>query len=127
MAYSESLAERTRQALGKAPKLESKKMMGGLTYMVNGKMCVGILGEDLMARIDPEIHGQVLKRKGCREMDFTGRPMKGFVFVGPLGTKSEMDLQGWVDLALAYNTKAKPSRKRTSARKRPDGAKAKKK
>ena len=112
MAYSEILADRISQALRKIPKVETKKMMGGLTFMVNSKMCVGILGEDLMARIDPAAHETALKKKGCREMDFTGRPMKGFVFVGPTGTKSDKDLAGWIDLALDYNKRAKASKKK---------------
>lgn len=78
--------------------------------MVNGKMCVGILKDDLMARIDPAIHDEALQKKGCREMDFTGRPMKGFVFVGPEGTKGSLDY--WVNLALDFNNRAKPSKKR---------------
>lgn len=65
MAYNEILAERVAQALGKTPKVETKKMMGGLTFMVNAKMCVGILGDDLMARIDPETHASALKKKAA--------------------------------------------------------------
>lgn len=111
MAYSEILATRVTQALGKTPEVETKKMMGGLTFMVNAKMCVGILGDDLMARIDPEAHASALKKKGCREMDFTGRPMKGFVFVGPPGTKTEKDLAEWIGMALDFNKRAKASKK----------------
>jgi TfoX/Sxy family transcriptional regulator of competence genes len=118
MAYSEILAERVSLALGKTPKIEVKKMMGGLTFMVDGKMCVGIVGEDLMVRLDPEAKASALKKKGCREMEFTGRPMKGFVFVGPAGTKGDKDLQGWIALGLDFNARAKsskkPSRKKTS-------------
>jgi len=112
MAYSEMLAERVAQALGKTPKVETKKMMGGLTFMVNAKMCVGVLGDELMVRIDPDSHESALKKKGCRDMDFTGRPMKGFVFVAPAGTKSEKDLAGWIAMALEYNKVAKASKKR---------------
>ena len=112
MAYSEILAERISQALGKTPKVETKKMMGGLTFMVNAKMCVGVVGEELMARIDPEVHDRALKKKGCRDMDFTGRPMKGFVFVGKAGTKSEKDLKEWIDMALDFNKRAKASKKK---------------
>ena len=83
MAYNEKLVKRIREALAGKRKVEEKKMMGGLTFMVNNKMCVGISGNDLMARIDPEIYESALKRKGCREMDFTGRPMRGFVFINP--------------------------------------------
>ena len=80
MAYDEKLAYRIRRLLPRA-KVEEKKMMGGLTFMVNGKMCVGILKDNLMARIGPDVYELALHKKGCREMNFTGKPMKGFVFV----------------------------------------------
>ncbi len=112
MAYSEQLAERVRSALKQTQRVEERKMMGGLTFIVNGKMCVGILKSDLMARIDPAIYETALKRKGCREMDFTGRPMKGFVFVGPSGTDNKKDLRYWIDLALDFNKRAKASKKK---------------
>jgi TfoX/Sxy family transcriptional regulator of competence genes len=91
-------------------------MMGALTFMVNDKMCVCVLKDDLMARIDPERHDDALRRKGCRKMDFTGRPMKGFVFVGPEGTGSKRNLESWIALALEFNKKAKPSRKKSPRR-----------
>ena len=112
MAYNEKLAERVRNLLASQRNIEEKKMMGGLTFMVNKKMCVGILHDDIMARIDPEVHETALRKKGCREMDFTGKPMKGFVFVSPEGTKTKTDLEFWVGLALAFNKKAKQSRKK---------------
>lgn len=87
-------------------------MMGGLTFMLNSKMCVGILKDELMVRLDPEIHEEAIKKKGCRTMDFTKKPMKGFVFVDPTGTKSEKDLQHWVNVAMEYNGKAKISKKK---------------
>ena len=114
MAYNEILAQHTREALAAQPRVEEKKMMGGLTFMVNGKMCVGILRDDLMARIDPEVYETALTKKGCREMDFTGRPMKGFVFISPEGTKQKADLDYWIGLALDFNRKAKASKKRKS-------------
>ncbi|MDH3253225.1 MAG: TfoX/Sxy family protein [Ignavibacteria bacterium] len=112
MAYSEKLAARVRESLSGRRRVVEKKMMGGLTFMVNAKMCVGILQEDLMCRIDPDVYDAALKRKGCREMDFTGKPMKGFVFVGPEGTGRKKDLDHWIDLALQFNKKAKASRKK---------------
>jgi TfoX/Sxy family transcriptional regulator of competence genes len=112
MAYNETLAQRVREALVTQPKVEEKKMMGGLTFMVNGKMCVGIVRDDLMARIDPEVYETALSKKGCREMDFTGKPMKGFVFISPEGTKRKEDLDYWIALALDFNKRAKASKKR---------------
>lgn len=79
--------------------------------MVSGKMCVGVLQDDLMARIDPDVHDAALQQKACREMNFTGKPMKGFVLVGPEGTKTEEDLRYWLDLALDFNIRAKASKK----------------
>lgn len=112
MAYDEKLAVRVRELLSSKRNVAEKKMMGGLTFMVNNKMCVGILKDELMARIDPEVYESALERKGCREMDFTGRPMKGFVFIGPEGTKSKKELEYWLNLALDFNKRAKASRKK---------------
>ena len=112
MAYNENLANRTREFFSGKRNVKEKKMMGGLTFMVNDKMCVGILNDDLMVRINPDIYELVLEKKGCREMDFTGRPMKGFVFIGPDGTNSKIDLEYWVTLALDFNKKAKSSKKK---------------
>ena len=112
MSYNETLADRVRTALIGRGSVEEKHMMGGLTLMVNGKLCVGILGDDLMARIDPDGYETALKKTGCREMNFTGRPMKGFVFISPLGTNKKEDLDYWVNLALDFNAIAKKSRKK---------------
>jgi len=111
MAYNEYFADRIRLVLkDKGISFFDKKMMGGLTFMVDDKMCVGILKDNLMARIDPEIYEDALTRKGCREMDFTGRPMKGFVLIEPEGIDMDEDLEYWIQLALDYNPKAKSSK-----------------
>lgn len=112
MAYNEELADRVRKTFHHLPKVEEKKMMGGLTFMVNGKMCVGVLHDDLMARIDPQVYELALQKKGCREMNFTGKPMKGFVFIGPEGTDGKADLDYWLELALDFNKRAKASKKK---------------
>lgn len=112
MAYNEKLAERVRTTLGNQKNLEEKKMMGGLTFMVNEKMCVGVLKDELMCRIDPEFHDEAIKKKGCRTMDFTKKPMKGFVFVNAEGTNLKKDLDYWIGLSLDFNKKAKPSKKK---------------
>src|SRR5215471_13366418 len=110
MAYDEVLAGRVSRFLeDKKCRYETKAMMGGLCFMVNGKMCVGVEKHRLMARIGPEAYEAALKRKGCRPMDFTGRPMRGFVFVSKEGLKSDDDLDSWLELALAYNPKANRS------------------
>lgn len=111
MVYDEQLAEKVRRAFQSIPRVEEKKMMGGLTFMVNGKMCIGILKDDLMVRLDPVVYDVTLKQKGCREMNFTGRPMKGFVFVSPEGTSNKKDFNYWINLALDFNNRAKSSKK----------------
>ncbi len=113
MAYDEYLAERIKGVLlTKNVDFAEKKMMGGLTYMVDDKMCVGIIKDKLMARIDPDIYEEALTKKGCHEMDFTRRPMRGFVYVEPEGIDMEADLEYWIDLCLEYNPKAKSSKKK---------------
>ena len=114
MAYNEELAGKVRTALVHQKAVEEKKMMSGLTFMVNGKMCVGILKDELMARIDPDIYEASLQKNGCHEMKFTGKPMKGFVFVSPKGTASKKDLDYWINLALDFNKKAKASKKESN-------------
>lgn len=113
MAYNEVLAERIRIALmKKKTKSIEKKMMGGLCFMVDDKMCVGVIKDSMMIRIDPEIYEKALTKKGCREMDFTGKPMKGFAFVEEEGIMFDKDLEYWIKLCLDYNPKAKSSKKK---------------
>jgi TfoX/Sxy family transcriptional regulator of competence genes len=112
MAYDEHIASRVRAALQGRKRVEEKKMMGGLTFMVNGKMCVGVLKNDLMVRLDPAVYDAALKRRGCREMTFTGKPMRGFVFVNSEGLRTRRDSDYWLGLALSFNNKAKVSKKR---------------
>lgn len=112
MAYSEKLAGRIRESLSEVPKVEEKEMMGGLSFMVNNKMCVGIIKDEMMCRIDPELHNASIEKKGCRTMDFTGRPMKGWIMIDDDGMKSSKDFNYWIELALDYNKKAKPAKKK---------------
>jgi TfoX/Sxy family transcriptional regulator of competence genes len=113
MAYNEFLGERIGIALQKMGVVfEEKKMMGGLAMMVDEKMCLGVIKENLMARVDPEIYEMALTKKGCKPMDFTGKQMKGFVFVEPEGIDQEEDLDYWIDLALEFNPRANSSKKR---------------
>jgi TfoX/Sxy family transcriptional regulator of competence genes len=112
MAYSEKLANRIRESLAEVRKVKEKEMMGGLTFMVNDKMCVGIIKDEMMCRIDPAIQDEVLEKTGCRIMDFTGRPMKGYIMVDESGMKSKKDFQYFIDLSLSFNKVAKSSKKR---------------
>ncbi len=112
MAYDEQLAGRIRDSFRNSNvRFEEKRMMGGLCFMVDGKMCVGVEKDRLMARIDPELYDAALRRKGCVPMDFTGRPMRGFVFVNSIGVATNADLASWLKLALEFNPKAKSSKR----------------
>ena len=86
-------------------------MFGGLCFMVNDKMCLGVEQDRLMVRLDPDRYEEVMKKEGCRPMDFTGKVMKGFVFVD-LDALNKKNLEYWLDLALEFNKKAKPSKKK---------------
>jgi TfoX/Sxy family transcriptional regulator of competence genes len=113
MAYDTALAERVSDMLtARRVSFETKAMMGGLCFKVDGKMCLGVTEQRLMVRLDPAVEADVLRQPGCKPMDFTGRPMKGYVFVHPEGYESEQHLRPWLDLALAFNPKAKASKKR---------------
>ncbi|MFO1482088.1 MAG: TfoX/Sxy family protein [Verrucomicrobiaceae bacterium] len=115
MAYDTSLADRVTDLLtARRVRFDTKAMMGGLCFMVNDKMCLGVTESRLMVRLDPAVEAQSLKLRGCKPMDFTGRPMKGYVFVHHEGYGAEKDLKHWVDLALAFNPKAKSSKKRST-------------
>ena len=116
MAYSEYLADRVSQFLTeKSIHFESKKMFGGLCFMVDDKMCVGVMKDEIMARINPEIYEESLKKEGCKEMNFTGRSMKGYVFLSDNATDLDDDLNYWLQLSLDFNPLAKASKKRKSS------------
>jgi TfoX/Sxy family transcriptional regulator of competence genes len=113
MAYDEKLADRTREIIALThKKVVEKKMFGGLCFMVNDKMCVGVEQERLMLRIDPERYEELREKEGCRPMDFTGKVMKGFVFVDAAVLNTKKQLEYWIQLALEFNKKAKPSNKK---------------
>lgn len=96
MSYDEGLAERLRESLQSQRDISEKKMFGGLAFMSRGYMFIGITGDILMARIGPDDYEQALSRAYVRVMDFTGKPMKGYVFVDPPGFESDSDLSDWV-------------------------------
>lgn len=112
MAYNERIASRIRQKLENLLNVEEKEMMGGLTFMYNGKMCLGIIKDEMMCRIDPKLYEEVLERTGCREMDFTGRPMKGYIMVDETGMANKKEFDFWIQLALDFNKNAKSSKKK---------------
>lgn len=116
MAFSEKLAARVRSRLRNVPNVVEKPMMGGLTFMVNDKMCVGILADEIMCRIDPAVEQIALEQNGCRKMDFTGRPMKGFVMVEEAAIVTDENLDYWISLSLNFNNRAKPSKRKRSSK-----------
>ena len=102
MAYDEGLAERVREMLSDAPDVTEKNMFGGLCILIAGNMCCGILEENLMARVGPGQYDECLSLPYAREMDFTGRPMKGMVYVAPEGIAEDTDLKAWIDRCLSF-------------------------
>lgn len=102
MAYDEGAAERVREIVHARPDVTERKMFGGLAFMSHGHMFIGVLGETLMARIGPAAYAQALAMPHVREMDFTGRPMKGYVYVDPAGFESDEAIQYWVNRSCAF-------------------------
>ncbi len=118
MSYNEKLADQCREIISLThKKVQEKKMFGGLCFMVNDKMCIGVEKERLMLRIDPEKYDALVEKDGCTPMDFTGKVMKGFVFVDAAVLNTKKKLENWVKLALEYNKIAKPSRKKKDVNK----------
>ena len=113
MAYDEALAERVRALIGDDPRLSERKMFGGLCLMVDGNMCVGIVGDELMVRVGPDGYADALAQPHAREMDFTGKPMKGMVFVDATGIAKHPDLERWVDRGMDFAGSLPPKHRRT--------------
>jgi TfoX/Sxy family transcriptional regulator of competence genes len=110
MAYSEKLAARIRESLAAIPKFEEKKMFRGMTFMVNGKMCVNVSGEEMMVRFDPALQEEVAVKKGFRTMIMKGRTYKGYGYVSQDAIKSKKDFDFWLNLCLDFNSRAKSSK-----------------
>ncbi len=96
MAYDEHLASRIRKALSRHEGLTEKKMFGGISFMIRGNMCCGVVRNDLVVRVGPEQYEEAVMEPHARPMDFTGRPLKGFVYVGPRGHRSDEALAKWL-------------------------------
>ncbi|WP_152287509.1 TfoX/Sxy family protein [Flavicella marina] len=113
MAYNEYLVERIENYFQqKKVPYRGMKMMGGYCFMVDEKMCVGVVKDEVMARIGTDNYEEALKKEGCKEMNFTGRAMKGYVFLTEDATDLDSDLEYWVELALVFNPFAKASKKK---------------
>ena len=111
MAYDEGLAERIRLTVAERPAIIEKKMFGGLAFMLNDYMFCGVTNEELMARVGPDNYETSLSKPHVREMDFTGRSMKGYVFVAPEGVESDPELLYWVDLCAEFVMTLPPKKK----------------
>ncbi len=113
MAYNEKLADRVREVFAATHKnIEEKAMFGGLCFIVNDKMCVGVEKDRMMVRLDPAKYDEAISKEGAMPMDFTGKVMKGFVFVDAAAFNSKRNLSYWIALALEYNKIAKLSKKK---------------
>ncbi len=108
MAYDETLTQRIRSALGVLPGMVEKKMFGGIAFLLNGNMAVGVNGEDLLVRIPPDETGAALAEPFVRIFDMTGRPMKGWVRVAPGGCATEAQLQRWIERGISYASTLPP-------------------
>ena len=115
MAYDTLLSDRVREYLATFPELEieEKQMFRGLAFMVNGKMCVNISGENLMCRFDPILTAELAEKRGFLPMMMKGKEYIGYCYVEPIGVKSKKDLECWINLCLDFNSKAKKSKTRT--------------
>ena len=111
MAYNEVLTNRVREALAEVANVEEKKMFRGIAFMVNGKLCVSVGDDELMCRVDPEIHDGLVERNGCRTVIMKNREYKGYVYISEESIKTLKDLEYWLSLALSFNPKDKASKK----------------
>ena len=113
MAYDTILARRIREYLIPFTKLkvEEKKMFRGLTFMVNGKMCVNVSGEKLMCRFDPALTEELINKRGFLPMKMKGKEYKGYCYVEPAGFENKEDFEYWVNLCLHFNKNAKSSKR----------------
>lgn len=102
MAYDEGLSQRIRELLADRPDLVEKKMFGGVGYMLQGNMACGVNKDELIVRVAPESHEELLEKPHTRTFDLTGRPMKGWILVAPGGYESDTDLQNWVELGVEF-------------------------
>lgn len=119
MAYNQKLADMTRELISRThKKVDEKAMFGGLCFMVNDKMCVGVEKERLMVRLDPAKYDEVMENEGCKPMDFTGKIMRGYVFVDADVLTTKEKLAYWIDLAFEFNKIAGASKKKASNKKK---------
>lgn len=111
MAYEERLVNYIRESLAHLPQVEEVEKMGGLTFMVQDKMCIRVRESELLCRIAPNAYDTALERKGCHEWIYKGKPMKGWVVVDKTGTETKADFDHWIGLCVAFNSSAKSSKR----------------
>lgn len=102
MAYDQGLAQRIRAELAQLPNLSEKEMFGGVGFMINGNMACGVNKDEMIVRVGPEKYDQALQKPHTRVFDFTGRPMKGWIMIGPQGYESDEDLKYWIEQGLSF-------------------------
>ena len=102
MAFDESLAERIRQRLARRKNVEEKKMFGGVGFLLNGNLLVGVWKDSLCVRLGPDQAEAALPEPHVKEFDITGRPMKGWVLVEPEGVEDDEQLSGWIQRAVVF-------------------------
>ena len=112
MAFDEKLRDRLREALSHLVNVTEKYMFGGMCYMVNGKMCIGVMGDEMMCRIGDENYESASEKPGCQAMTMGGKQMKGYLLVSEGGIKTNKEFQYWIDLCLDFNPKAKAAKKK---------------
>ena len=108
MAFDEGLAERIRSVVEGERGVSEKRMFGGVAFLQDGKMFAGLVKDDLMVRVSPDEYASLLEAPHARAMDFTGRPMKGFLFVSAPGVESDADLEAWVGRGVSYASSLPP-------------------
>lgn len=119
MPYNTKLADRIREHLYTKPKIkvEEKEMFKGMVFMVNGKMCINVSGDNLMCRFDPALLEELSEKAGFEPMIMKGKQLKGYCYVTPEGFKSKKDFEFWVNLCLDFNATAKASKKKVAPKK----------
>ena|SRR5688572_13799318 len=120
MAYDTQLADRVREYLVQFPKLEieEKQMFRGLAFLINGKMCINISGENLMCRFDAALTPGIAEKTGFLPMIMKGKEYKGYCYVEPIGFKKRKDFEFWINLCLDFNERAKSSKKRETTKRK---------
>jgi TfoX/Sxy family transcriptional regulator of competence genes len=109
--YNQKLTEKLRKALAHLPDVEEKKMFRGVVFMVNGRMCISAGDDEIMCRIDPSLHDDLIKKNGCRSVIMKNREYKGYIYIKEDNLKNKNEFDYWIGLALEFNKKAKASKK----------------